>query len=325
MSRSIVLHPGLPKCATSTLQHMFVIGDHALARALGLAVLGKGYMPMNGYPPVTEIMCTPSESMRALHAQDYAPGQYFLSSEALAGRPDFITEISRIFMLSKLVVTVRFPPAQALSNFRYSGWITEDLHSYLANPSTAPLHALHRHTRKLAMLTSLGDTLAVPIEGGALVKRFCLACFGQVPTLLSDPPYTNQSSANESIGLGFATALREALLAHGLTVVGTDRARLVKLAQRRKLAPDVARLMPEGFAWTSLAPALGALDGYAALLHEYGVEYRDMTSAVKAAEAQFRAFIAQPCATHLQMDTLRMHAEAVVQAFTENIDPAKLT
>lgn len=325
MSRSIVLHPGLSKCATSTLQHLFVIGDHALARALGVAVLGKGYMPMNGYPPVKEIMFTPSESLRALHAQDYAPGQYFLSSEALAGRPDFISEISRIFMLSKLVVTVRFPPSQALSNFRYSGWITQDLHSYLANPSTAPLHALHRHTRKLAQLTSLGATLAVPIEGGALVKRFCLACFGLVPTLLSDPPFTSLSSANESIGLGFATALREALVAHGLTVDGNHRARLVKLAQRRELAPDVARLMPEGFAWASLAPALGALDGYAALLHEYGVDYKDMTSAVEAAEAQFRALLAQPCATRLQMDTLRMHAEAVVQAFTDNIGPAKLT
>ncbi|MBK5928439.1 hypothetical protein [Rhodobaculum claviforme] len=317
MTRSIVLHPGLPKCATSTLQRLFVMEDHALARALGVAVLGKGFVPMNGPPPVTELMYAPEDCLRALRAQDYPPGQYFLSSEALASQPDFIAEIAQLFTVSRMVVTVRFPPAQALSNFRYSGWLTQDLHGALADRATGPLHALQRHARKLAQLSALAETLACPVEGAGLAERFCLTCFAQTPARLGDAPFATLRPANESIGLGFATALREALVAQGLTVTGADRARLVKLAQRRRLPPDVAGLMPEGFAPADLAPALDALEGYGALLRDHGVAAADTATAVAAAEAQFRALLARPGATRPQMATLRRHAGAVVRAATD--------
>ena len=295
-----------------------MINDHALARELGVVVLGKGFKPMNGYPPVTELMYSPVDCMQTLRSQDYPPGRYFLSSEALANRPDFIAEIARIFSLSRMVVTVRFPPTQALSQYRYSGWLKQDLHDVLADRATSPLHALQRHTSKMEQLSTLAEALACPIEGAGLTERFCLASFGQTRAQGGDAPIATLHHPNESVGLGFATALREAVVEENLVVKGADRSRLVKLAQRWRLPPDVAHLMPERFVQADLAPVLDTLEGYRKMLLDYGVCKPDTRSAVASAEENIRYLINQPRATRSQMDTLKINANSVVQAFVSN-------
>ncbi len=194
--------------------------------------------------------------------------------------------------------------------------MTQDLRTILSDQATGTFHALARHRRKLDKLAGLAETLVCPVEGAApgLSNRFCTACFGEVPNLLHRPPFATAAPSNESIGVGFAEALRSELAARGIAVAGADRACFVKLAQRRKLPPSLAALMPAGFAPDDLAPGLDLLQGYYDVLYSYGVSVTERASAIQGAERQYRALLDRPVASVEEMAELRGHAAAVIEA-----------
>ena len=316
MTRTIIVHPGLPKCATSAIQRIFVLKDHALPRALGISTIGKKFIPMNGFPPITEVLRSYEECLRHLHGQRYADGRYFLSSEAITARPELLGEIKSIFDISQIVVTVRFPPIQAFSNFRYSGWLTEDLRCLLANPKTSPFQAAHRHRHKLRQFAGFARVVACPVEGDpdgfTLMQRFCMTCFGQTPDILHRTPFSDDGRVNDSIGLAFAQALSLEISERGLDFLGAERQRIVKLAQLAKVPAEFSYLMPAGFSQRDFTPLLDALGDYDMLLEEFGVSTRDRRAAVTSAERQLRALLERPAASSTQAVVLKSHAKALL-------------
>ncbi|MEX0339482.1 MAG: hypothetical protein AB3N11_10620, partial [Arenibacterium sp.] len=52
----LILHPGLPKCATSTIQRMFFLENHAVGKALDVRVITRDFKVDNGYPDVSKLM-----------------------------------------------------------------------------------------------------------------------------------------------------------------------------------------------------------------------------------------------------------------------------
>jgi hypothetical protein len=103
MARSIVLHPGFAKCATSSIQRHFVIRDHELPRSMGITTLGRNLKPDNGYPDVGKLMYAPADCLADLAANDYPPGRYFLSNEALGGAAPLIRALADRFTIERAV------------------------------------------------------------------------------------------------------------------------------------------------------------------------------------------------------------------------------
>ena len=86
----IIIHPGYPKCATSSLQSAFLSNNYAFSRELNIKYIGKNFTPFNGYPPITEIVYSLDKCLKDLEKQQFSQGCYFLSSEALFSRPLFL-------------------------------------------------------------------------------------------------------------------------------------------------------------------------------------------------------------------------------------------
>lgn len=128
----ITIHPGFPKCATSAIQRAFVQENHRLAHALKVSFLSAGFTRNKGYPDVTRIMDDPSGYLEALQRAVFLRRNYFLSSEAL-----FMLDLGvfcQLFKVDRWAVTTRLPIAQAISNYRYSGWLSGSFESWAQRP-----------------------------------------------------------------------------------------------------------------------------------------------------------------------------------------------
>ena len=77
----LIIHPGFPKSAFSSLQMSFVVDDHALAKQFRVYLIGKKFLPMNGYPPVAELMYQRDQCLEQLKSRTYAPGKYFFRAK----------------------------------------------------------------------------------------------------------------------------------------------------------------------------------------------------------------------------------------------------
>ena len=163
--RRIILHPGFPKCATSSLQRLFTIRNHELSKSIGITTLGRGFLPDNGYPEVSKLMYDKKWCFAELEKIEYQEGRYFLSNEALAGAPDFVTAIKRIFEVDNTIFTTRLPSLQALSNYCFSGWLTNDYPELLISGNIGVFSAASRMRGKLKLFRSICERVTVcPIE-----------------------------------------------------------------------------------------------------------------------------------------------------------------
>jgi hypothetical protein len=212
MKASLVVHPGVAKCATSTIQRFFVVNNYMNARMCGCIWMGKKFKAYNGYSPVSEIMYSKDACIRDIGLLQPDPDlNYILSSEALMDSPAIINALKEKFEIKKAVVTIRMPLLQAISNYCYSGWIGESFDVFI-NTSKNGIRNNHDYLDRSLIIFQrqiTGDVRLCPIEHGDVVSFFCREAFEK-------PVFTavdyNQGSSNKSISLNFATALSECLI-----------------------------------------------------------------------------------------------------------------
>lgn len=245
MKPRLVLHPGFPKCATSTLQRFFVLNGCALKASLDVSVLGQNFLPDNGYPEVSKLMYYPEEFIRGVQSSDINSARAFYSNEALSlGREDVLGTIAERFEVARTVFTVRLPTLQSISSYCYSGWFRSMWSEFVSNPQANPVATLNRFRRKIAPFREISTSLSVcPTEeiGTSLEHRFLHECFGQVPETLALATQSGQGRANQSIPLAFAAALGEERQDLDFEIPGPHLNRLVKAAQSHALPEDLAK------------------------------------------------------------------------------------
>ena len=243
----IILHPGLPKCATSTIQRLFVVDDYRLGSDLGVKVIGGGFRSENGYPEVSKLMYSPQKFIDEVDLSTFDGGYYFYSNEALLGSKAALEAIERKFSIATTIFTVRFPPLQGLSQFNYSGWLTSTFDEFIKGKFTSPLSALDRFKPHLEKFSQASERVLVcPIERlkKPLLERFVGTCFGFTPSSIAEEPFSKPFTANKSIGVAFAQALAVELRRSGMKAEAQDRNRFVKLAQSYCLPSELSRLRP---------------------------------------------------------------------------------
>jgi hypothetical protein len=313
----IILHLGFPKCATSSLQRLFAIHNHQLAKSMGITTLGRGFLPDNGYPEVSKLMYERQWCIDALNQNVYPDGRYFLSNEALAGAPDFVKAIMQIFQIESAVFTTRLPSLQAVSNYCFSGWLTDDYSGLETSRNFGVYSASSRMRGKLNAFKSLvGGIKLCPIEDmdGSLNARFCNLAFGAVPSLLDSPAFSKKVVANRSLSLGFADALRRALN-HLSTaeVAGPQRQMIVKNAHKYFEHHDLPRSLPIGFSRHNWERLFGMVEEYKAMLLDYGTDIALVSTAAVVSKQRITEFLDQPVCGKSEDAILYSHAIACVR------------
>ena len=307
----LIVHPGFPKCASSTLQWAFVVDEHALSKQMGASFIGKEFLPMNGYPPVAELMYEREKCLEQIESQEYASGKYFLSSEALCNDVQFVKDLSAKFQITKVVFVVRFPPEQALSNFRFSGWLTHDPSDLVSDTQISILNALNRHANCIKRYSPLYNTSLCPMEAPKLLSRFCEACFGQSPLPADGSSYGKNMTSNKSTGLGFAVALRNEIVARKLRFTKYERRRIVRIVKKWKLPNELKDLNPDSSFVYQLSKGVDLIDDYKSLLLDYEVDPGTVLLAIENARSRFEDQISKPIASASQMVELSLNAKAL--------------
>lgn len=312
----MILHPGLPKCASSSIQRMFVLDDHAVGKALDVDVIGRNFQVGNGYPDVSKLMYEPETVKNELRKGDFLPDRtHFLSNEALSSNADFLDELARRFEIKRVIFSVRFPPLQAISNFAYSGWLRSGFSDFSAGKATSPHRAINRVRSHLDRFRAYSDDIRVcPVEGisAPLEKRFLKIGFDRIPDILDRPPFCKREMSNVSISPAFAEALSLEVLAGGVRVSGPDRNAVVKKAQSHVLPEDLARLTIPEIGNLSGGNFDDSLSGYFHLLREFRLSSEGLEEAESVVRLNIEKLVTAEVASQVQMDELRKHARAVL-------------
>ncbi len=308
----LIIHPGFPKCASSTLQWAFVVDEHALSRQMGASFIGKEFLPMNGYPPVAELMYERDKCLEQIKSQKYTSGKYFLSSEALINDVQFVKNLSAKFQITKVVFVVRFPPEQALSAYRFSGWLTNDPSDLVSDTRISILNALNRHANCVRRYSTLYNTSLCPLEAPELLSRFCEACFGQSPLSADGSSYSKNVTSNKSTSLGFAMALRNEIVARKLKFTNYERRRIVRIVKKWKLSEELKNLNPNSSFVHQLSKGIDFIDSYKSLLLDYKVDPETVSLVIENARSRFEDQISKPIASTSQMVDLSLNAKALL-------------
>lgn len=312
----LTLHPGFPKCATSSVQHLITADRHALLNDLGYAVLGQRFRPNNGYPEVSAVMYEVERCELDVRSNAYLDEKYFLSNEAIQGRPDFVEILSERFDLNRCVFTIRLPWAQALSSFRYSGWLGHTAVGYMTSPSRGSAGALCRMRKKMeAFRLPFGSVAVCPVEGDhePFEARFLRTCFPSLPEDFRKIGYGKR--INESIGLAFAQALAvEVKESNICNPSGADRARFVEAAKRCALPEELKMLSIPGTSVEDLGFHDSDIQDYFNVLNEYGCSVKEARSAADEARKLMERIRNAPVATQQEMRALGGYARTVVES-----------
>lgn len=314
MKPFLTLHPGFPKCATSSLQRAFVLNDHRLATQLDVQFLGRDFLPNNGYPEVIKLMDNPAVCAAQVRATDYAPGHYFLSNEAVNTKEDFLAALREKFTIKQVVFTIRLPVLQAVSQYRFSGWTKTSFVAASEARDTNFLNAQTRLARKIDWYSAYDVPIVLcPLEGRAddILVRFCQAGFGRVPDAAAKIP---DRRVNSSIGLAFAEALFHELSAKDIIPVDTAMRRaLVRAAKKYDLDPALQTYATEDLAMFLENNGATLCSDYRALLEKHGVPEDIADAAVEVGADSIHKLCELPVASMDVEHTLREHARAVIK------------
>lgn len=311
----LVLHPGFPKCATSSIQRMFVIKDHALANEMGVKFIGRNFLPNNGYPEVIRLMDEPEKCKLEVNNYSYPDGDYFLSNEAVSGKPEFLQELQSKFDICKSVFTIRMPTIQAISEYRYSGWIKQPLARCIDDQSNNSSDKIINLETQISYIRSKDiPTILTPIEGniGTLIDRFCEDAFERKPGCWVDK---NTMDINKSIDLAFASALHTEISKMSLKEIPPSlRRSLVHTAQQWKVEDSLSGLASEEILYFSHRVRAEMRSGYHEMLLRNGVKGEVASSAAEAANEGLCKMSNTPIATNDQMRGLEAQAKLAIQA-----------
>lgn len=314
----LVLHPGFPKCGSSAIQRMFVVEGHCLGRALGVGVIGRNCQANSGYPDVSKLMYSPKDYLADLSETNYEDGVYFLSNEALQGNTRAIQVIAEKFDVEVVVFTIRCPIIQAVSNYRYSGWLENNFADFLANSKSAPSAVASRMRRKIDGLGDYFDNLRLcALEGTSrpFEERFLRMSFGWSPPWLGDSVLVGGEVVNKSIGIAFAEACYIERELRNIKVSGFERNALVKAAQTYPLPERLAKLTIASAVEALTAAWRGGVDDYFEILREYGVLSREAGEVLHGAERHLDRLTSMPVADAEDMAELREHAGVMMDEY----------
>lgn len=320
MKPRLVLHPGFPKCATSTVQRLVALNDSRLLTEIGIQSLGQGFRPNNGYPEVSKVMYNPDACIDEIRQNSYPDGLYFLSNEALSGAPQFYEVLAERFELTRAVTSVREPILQCMSNFKYSGWLSTNVVHYLQQRRWGFAESLKRYCSKLDTVQDYAPDVricALEETGVDFVSRFFKAAFDKVPPSLALPPFNRPVVANRSIGLAFAEALHQEMAEQGLlNPPGPDRAKFVKAAQSYDLPIELQGLSVDTS--TAINPVVvdTAVAAYRDFITDRGGTVAQAENVASACRTNFDKFLSTPKASAAHMQELRHHACKVLEPFT---------
>ncbi|MEO1975845.1 MAG: hypothetical protein ABGX15_06835 [Paracoccaceae bacterium] len=316
MKPELILHPGFPKCGTTSLQKLFIVENHAFGKAMGIRFIGADFKPDNGYPPVSKLMYDPEACIEAILGNDYPPGRYFLSNEALSNRPEFIQVLARRFTLSRAVFTLRFPALQGVSNYRYSGWLEKDFAGFLDDQGDRLYAVETKYRPAIRRYVDAAVPLRVcPIEetSEAFETRFLRAAFDTVPDLLSKPPFSTLERSNTSVPFAFADALHHELKEGGFAAPkGPERHALVIAAQNYALPEELRAFAPASVGRLDGGKVATAIESYAAFLREFDTPDAIVSDAVAFSHRQVERLTAQPVAGDADVRGLREHARKLL-------------
>lgn len=240
----IVIHPGFAKCATTTLQRRFQSNDFSLCHALGVVWLGREFKPLNGAPPVYDVVQGGEvASMMLGRVQVKSDCVYFLSAENLVNHEDVLEAVSEKFALKKAVFTVRFPPFIALSEFYFRGWLA----GTLENALEVGLSQLR--TRLMNRVAHVGERFfssvsLCPIEQHDFMDDFCEKAFDEPHnSCISRDPFRSRNNA--SAQPCFIMALnKEYLRAGSPPLAQGQRRELIKMVQEYQTGFDSSEFLP---------------------------------------------------------------------------------
>jgi len=233
MTARLVLHPGFEKCATTALQWRFFHADCALARALDVIWLGEGFKPYNGLPPVMEIGLAPKETVARIASmplQDEAT--YFLSAESLVNDKSVQKALADRFEVSRIVLTIRFPPLLELSDYAFRGWLTHSVEKLLIARHGTIAHRFDLCRKAITGLKKTFDQEVhlCPIDLPDLEERFLHSAFGRLPerfaALMKATPERNASAS-----LALAATMHEVLQETSADLTPTGKQQLIRAMQ----------------------------------------------------------------------------------------------
>lgn len=317
MRPELILHPGFPKCGTTSLQKLFIIEDHALPRALGIGFLGADFKPNNGYPPVSRLMYDYQGAVEVLLSNDYAPGRYVLSNEAMSNRPELLKVIAEKFTILHAVFTVRHPALQSLSNYRYSGWLERDFATFLADQGDRLYDVDKKYRQPIEhYLSSCVPVRICPVEETAVSfeERFLCALLDEVPQLLHQAPFSKLGRANASVAFAFSDSLYRELCSGDYSVPQrTDRHALAMAAQQYNLPSELDRFAPASLAALDQLKLETSLARYESFLDEFSVDERIVKDVISFSRRQIEWLQAQPLAGPSEEAELRRHARRLLE------------
>jgi len=256
-----------------------------------------------------------------------------LLSHAFPKRPDLDaptplppTPSPQRFDIQRIVVTVRFPPLQALSNYRYRGWLVGDLaRTSVSKDAGGYAEALGRFVAKMQVIAARSNHIvACPTERlhEPLLDRFCRACFDTVPDLLSQPQYSPSRRQNQSIPWAFAHALwQEVSRVHPAIVKSWTRSIIVKAAQSYPLPSSLIDCRAPGPNVLDGDRLRATLPAYRIFLRSYGVPDDEADSALIAAQGDLEKLLQTPQASDADMKIAVDAARDVVSQMTASTTP----
>jgi hypothetical protein len=319
MKPALIVHPGFNKCATTSIQTLFMREDHVMARRAGVVWLGTEFAPFNGMPPVMEIGYRPDEAVAHIGALALDPGQrHFLSAESLLGADKVWAALKDRFEIARIIMTIRLPLLQALSHFCFSSWMTMSLERAITHPSSG--FGARNSFANQALLklkrSYCPEVLLCPIEPDHLEERFCTQAFGVVPEGLA-----HHSKAvgvrNTSISPLFATALSEMLPKFAdYTLQPSHRAGLARAVQLAKEPEEFAHHLPPALKdYLQDKDEMGQqTKGYDTLLAQYGVDAATRARCVEVTGRRLSALAAKKAAPGAMIQAARLFARQTLRA-----------
>lgn len=275
----LVIHAGLPKCATTAIQQVLFQNDAALTKTADRTWIGRGMILNGAGAPVSEMMYQPEETMQRIASLNLkSEAKYLISSEALAHRPQMIEALAGRFAISQIILTTRLPCLMALSDYCFSGWLTRP-------PAQAGLLGRTDSLRQTCeKLKRFAPVTLCPIEPEHLGRRFLGLFCEDIPDSI-EADMARLGAANPSTPPALAATLYS-VLQDRLTVPvpGHLRSAFTRMAMINRGPPEFARVLPPDIyrVFHDSAAARAEVAAYDAFLADFGVDphLRDQTQRV---------------------------------------------
>lgn len=316
MKPELILHPGFPKCGTTSMQKLFIVENHAFAKRMNVGFIGADFKSNNGYPPVSQVIYDYEGAVASVLENSYEPGRYFLSNEAIISKPDFLKVLAKKFSISRAIFTLRHPVLQGVWRYPNGGWLNQDFATFLKDQGDWLYNVDGKYRRPIRSYQEARVPVRVcPIEevSESFEARFLYEAFDEVPPFLNQMSFSKLEHVNTVVPFAFSEALYKVLSGGEFAIPeGRDRHALVIAAQQYKLPEKMCLYAPASIAEIDRNKLDSSLVSYSNFLREFGVEERIIEEAEASARRQIDQLLAQPVAGPQEETALCEHARKLL-------------